>query len=332
MKTSPVLLSTWSFAQRANDAAWPTLARQASALDAVEAVCRHVEEDPTVDSVGYGGLPDHQGRMTLDASIMLSPSRSGAVCAMSNYLPVISVARAVMEHTRHALLAGSGAEEFASAHGFDARDLLSPAALKRWQAKRTERGLPSAPPERSAEGGHDYEWPDAIPATDPSGDEALIEPEGHDTVGSLALDAHGVVAGACSTSGLAFKRPGRVGDSPIIGQGLFVEPGIGGAVVTGLGELATGVCAAHVAIESLRNGDEPKRAAVAPLERIVEHFDLHPQHQLAVLVLAADGGWSAASLRPGYVTSVRTAAGSRVVRPETILFDTPGSENEEPDA
>ncbi len=298
----PLIVSTWSFAEAANEAAWPAFQQGGSALDAVEAVCRHAEEDPDVDSVGYGGLPDRDGRVTLDASVMLSPSQCGGVCAMSNYLPAVSVARMVMETTRHTLIAGAGAEALAAANGLWARDLLAPSARKRWEERRAK----SAPVSTTKEGGHDYEWPD--------------EDDGHDTIGSLALDANGVLAGACTTSGLSFKRHGRVGDSPIIGHGLYVEPGVGAAVATGLGELAMGVCASFLAVERLRRGGSPQVAAREPLERIQASFELGPNHQLAVLVLTADGTWSAASLRPGYVTAVRSADETRLVDPETVLL------------
>jgi len=300
---SPILLSTWSFGQTANASAWPDLVAGGPALDAAESVCRHAEEDAEVDSVGYGGLPDRDGRVTLDASVMLSPSQCGAVCAMSYYSPAVSVARVVMEKTRHVLVAGPGAEALAAEHGFRARDLLAPSARKRWQ-ERLDRN-PRV--ETNTEGGHDYEWPDEDP--------------GHDTIGALALDASGTLAGACTTSGLSFKRRGRVGDSPIIGHGIFVEPGVGAAVATGLGELAMGVCASFLAVETLRAGGTPEDAAKLPLERIARQFELDPKHQLAVLALSPDGEWSSAALRPGYVTALRTKDDDRRVDPATVIFD-----------
>ena len=213
----------------------------------------------------------------------------GADVLDGHYAPAGSVRRITLAHVAAEL-------------GLEARDLLSPKARERWEERRRRHSETG----RASEGGHDYGWPD--------------EPEGHDTVGALARDVRGTLAGACSTSGLAFKRHGRVGDSPIIGHGLYVEPGIGAAVATGLGELAMGVCATFLAVESLRRGDSPSDAAAVPLRRIADQFELHPQHQLAVLVLVPDGSWSAAALRPGYVTSVRSEDEEGTREPDTVLF------------
>ena len=184
----PLLLSTWSFAAEAHEAVWPSFRDGGTSLDAVEAVCRHVEEDLNVDSVGLGGLPDASGRVTLDACVMLSPAESGSVCAVSTHPHVTSLARAVMERTPHRLLAGPGAERFANELGFEARELLTRGA------KETYEG-----------------WLADASSVGPQNIDPLLE-EHHDTVGSLALDARGLLAGACSTSGMRFKTPGRVGD------------------------------------------------------------------------------------------------------------------------
>jgi len=287
----PVLLSTWSFAERGHDAAWPALAAGGSALDAVLAVCDACERDEGVDSVGYGGLPDADGRVTLDACVMLAPDRVGAVAALSRHLPAAAIARAVMERTEHVLLAGEGADRFADEQGFAPTSLLAPAAAERF-ARRLAR--------RSGGGAG------VTPAED---DEASLRPVDHgrgrlfghhDTICSLAVDASGTLAGATSTSGMPWKRPGRVGDSPIPGHGLFVDPRFGAAAATGTGELAMGACASFLVVELLRAGYPPTDALAGCLGRIDEEFTLRPKDQLGMIALTPNGDWAAAALRPGF--------------------------------
>ena len=266
----PILLSTWSFGQRANAAGWPYLtAATPSSLDAVEHACRASEADPHVMSVGLGGYPDRAGEVSLDAAIMRSPSQCGAVCYVRRYLHPVSIARLVMEKTPTCMLAGEGADRFAQLHGLAPADLAhraeSRAAWQKWISRA--RGGPLRRPRRLFPAGQ-YRGEKAVGLSGRRGGPCCDGADSHDTVGVLAMDAAGEFAGACSTSGTAFKVPGRVGDSPIIGHGLYVDPRVGAAVATGLGELVMGVCGTFLAVEAMRRGAAPLEAAVEVLERI----------------------------------------------------------------
>ena len=292
--TEALILSTWSFALEANRSAWPALATGGASLDAVEAVCRHVEEDTEVDSVGQGGLPDAAGDVTLDACVMLSPARSGSVCAVSTHLHVTSLARAVMERSPHKLLAGPGAERFAAEHGFEARELLTDEARATYES-----------------------WLADADSVGPQNIDPSLE-EHHDTVGSLALDASGVLAGACSTSGMRFKTPGRVGDSPITGHGLWVHPEHGACVATGSGELMMGSNTAFLAVEEMRRGAEVAEALKRAIERTAEEHELGPEDQVALLGMRPDGSWAAMSLRPGFRAVLSSGEEPALIEPESI--------------
>jgi len=303
---SPIIVSTWSFGQPANGAAWPILATGGSALDAVEAACRYAEADPDNHTVGVGGYPDRDGQVSLDASIMLSPSRCGGVCAIRRFAHPISIARRVMEQTHHVLLAGEGAEQFAREQGFAEADLLDDFARKAWeQWKKTATAQPQA-------------------AVQPNLEELAFarrdQEQNHDTIGVLAIDAHGTLAGGCSTSGLRFKLPGRVGDSPIVGHGLYVDPGVGAAVATGHGELVMGVCGTFLAVECLRRGASVLDAAIEVVRRVAQAYSLQEQDQVGIIVLSRDGQWRSASLRPGFRVAVRTAERDELLEPDHILL------------
>lgn len=288
--SGPVLVTTWPFGLAANERAWPDLARGGSALDAVEAVCRHVEADLTVDTVGTGGLPDRDGHVSLDALIMQSPGRIGAVCALRRHAEAISVARRVMEATPHVLLAGEGADDFAAEQGFQPSGLATDAAREKWSTWKRE------------------------------GEPVLSANESHDTVSVLALDAHGVLSGGCSTSGRAFKLPGRVGDSPLVGHGLYVHPEHGAAAATGSGELVMGLCGAFLAVEQMRRGATPLEALRVVLERAAEELELAPDDQIGLTALTPGGRFASAALRPGYATAIGHEGVQRVVDPELVLL------------
>jgi isoaspartyl peptidase/L-asparaginase-like protein (Ntn-hydrolase superfamily) len=288
----------------------------ASSLDAVERACRAIEADNRVHSVGRGGCPDRSGEVTLDASIMASPSRCGAVCYLRQFAHPVTVARRVMEKLPLVvLLAGDGADRFATRQGLTPANLLTARARATWQkwimrhpsaAYRDDTAYP--PPANLEES-------DALPEG-----ESAPHNRYHDTVGVLAIDERGQMAGACSTSGLPFKVPGRVGDSPIIGQGLYVDPRRGAAVCTGVGELVMGVCGSFLAVESMGRGASPRDAARAVLERILESYELRGKRQVAVVALHPSGQWSAAALRPGYQTALRTAERDELVSPECVML------------
>ena len=314
------IASTWSFGQRANEAAWSHLVN-GSALDAVEAACCYAESDASIDSVGYGGLPDASGRVSLDGCVMLSPSRCGSVAGLRTHLHPVSIARAVMEHTQHVMLVGCDADEFAD-NAFGDRqanaraELLAPSARAAFEKWQRDGGV------------IDQSRDAAILETTMPADEARWRH--HDTIGCLAIDARGMLAGGCSTSGIPFKLPGRVGDSPIIGHGLYVDPDIGAATATGAGELIMGICGAFLVIESMRRGASASDAVREAVKRIARTYTLAPHHQAAFVVMTKDGAVASASLRPGYRTSVRDGNGSRVVEPEFVAL--PDSSVTEPTA
>jgi N4-(beta-N-acetylglucosaminyl)-L-asparaginase len=292
----PVILATWKFGQKATEAGWPHLvAGTQSSLDAVEQACRAVEADPEVMTVGRGGYPDRAGEITLDGSIMLAPDRSGAVCCVRRSMHPVSVARLVMEKSPHVMLAGDGAERFAGRHGIEPVDLDTEKSRAAWK-----------------------KWVEAHPEARQG--EPFPHNEFHDTVGVLARDAAGQIAGACSTSGLPYKLPGRVGDSPIIGHGLYVDPRCGAAVATGWGELIMGVCGSFLAVELMRRGASPRDAGVEMLQRIVDTHPLGDEHQVGVITLSTSGQWSSAALRPGYRTVVQTPTGIELVDPDHVMF------------
>lgn len=295
---TPLVLSTWSFGSIANQAAWPILTAGGSAIDAVEAGCVAAENDPSVDSVGIGGLPDRSGRVSLDGCVMLSPSRCGSVACLRAHAHPVSVARLVMERTQHVMLVGPDADRFADSMGCKTvADLTTPMSRNRYAQWKAS---------------HPQAANDFTAAWHPQ--EANVEEarnRDHDTVGVLAIDSHGKLAGACSTSGRFFKVPGRVGDSPIIGHGLYVHPDHGACVTTGTGELVMGVCGAFLAVELMRSGETPANAAQAVLERIRESYTLRPEFQVGLITLRPDGVWSHASLKPGYCTQITDRRGPR---------------------
>ncbi|MBI1375068.1 MAG: hypothetical protein GC159_20305 [Phycisphaera sp.] len=312
---TPIVLSTWSFGSIANNAAWSVLREQGSSLDAVEAGARAVEADPTVNSVGYASTPDRSGRLSLDASIMQSPSQCGAVAAVRRHVHVISIARMVMERTPHVMLAGEGADAFAESQGMTpVADMLGDDMRRKYEAWRT------AHPEAINDPGYAYRPKANREERTPGGRAAAVHDQPDDTVGVLAIDHRGVMAGACSTSGWPYKLPGRVGDSPTIGHGLYVHPKVGAAVATGSGELVMGLCSTFHAVDLMRRGASPADAAIEVLQQMVDNYDLKPQHQLAVITLTKTGEWSTACLRPGFSVAVTTPDRNEQTDPTTVLL------------
>ncbi len=319
--TSPRLLATWSFAARHCHGPLADLLAGADPLDAAMAVAAAVEADPEIDSVGRGGLPDTEGLVTLDALVMRSPSQLGAVAGLRDRLPAIRAARAVMDATPHVLLVGEGAERLADAAGVVERaDLLTDAVRERWERRRS---APAAdPPRRPIDRGGGRLFAEG----DDSGH------AGHDTVCVLARAADGRLAGACSTSGTPLKLPGRVGDSPIPGHGLYVHPRHGAAAATGVGELAMGGCTSFACVEAMRRGASPAEAAREALERVIEDQRLEPHHQLAVIAMTPDGVVGAASLRPDFIAVVGDSGGVRCEPPAFVLLSADPGESRAPGA
>ncbi len=315
--SEPIILSTWSFGRKANAAGWPYLAGpKASSLDAVEQACRAIEADKAVHSVGCGGCPDRSGEVTLDASIMQSPARCGSVCYVRQFPHPVSVARAVMEKLRGVvMLSGEGADRFAIRQGLAPANLLTERAQAMWRKWIARHPAAQCHDETAFPPPANMEESDDLP-------EGEEEPHNqyHDTVGVLAMDAAGQMAGACSTSGLPFKVPGRVGDSPIIGHGLYVDPRRGAAVATGVGEQVMGDCGSFLAVELMGRGSPPKAAAREVLQRILDSYRIPGKRQVAIIAMHPSGRWSAAALRPGYYTAIRSASRDELVPPECVLL------------
>lgn len=299
---SPLVLSTWSFGRVANAAAWPILTSHGSAIDSVVAGATAVEDDPRVDSVGVGGLPDASGRVSLDACVMTNPEPGGigSVCFVRGRAHVTELARSVMDQTMHVMLAGAGAEAYADRLGLPAHasDLLTPESRSeylRWRSSKSDAQLAQyvgEPPPMNVEERY----------RDAAADRTGVSEPSHDTVCVLARDSRGRLAGACTTSGLAFKMPGRVGDSPIVGHGLYVDQEVGAATATGNGELVMAHCGSFLAVEQMRQGREPAEAICDVLRRIIRRLGdrLHAHHQVGMIALRNDGVWASASLRPGF--------------------------------
>ncbi len=268
--TQPVVISTWNHGIPANAAAWETLSKGGSAIDAVEAGVKVVEADPESMSVGYGGLPDRDGNVTLDACIMDHTGNAGAVCFLQHIMHPIAVARKVMDDTPHVMLAGEGALRFALDKGFAKQNLLTDKAKQAWK-----------------------DWQKT------SNYKPLINAENHDTIGLLALDTKGNLSGACTTSGLAYKMHGRVGDSPIIGAGLYVDNEVGGATATGMGELMMKTLGSFLVVELMRQGASPQEACKEAVMRIVRKLD-YKDLQVGYLAMDPKGNHGAYSLQKGF--------------------------------
>jgi len=277
IRGNPTVISTWKHGIKANQKAWEILLQGKSALDAVEQGVMISEADPEVNSVGYGGLPDENGIVTLDACIMDWNGNAGAVAALENIMHPISVARLVMERTDHVMLAGEGAKQFALAHGFQEMNLLTYESRKRW-----------------------LEWKENHSSKDDWGPQPKELLETHDTISMLALDMDGNLSGACTTSGLFAKIHGRVGDSPIIGAGMYCDGEVGAAGATGRGEEVIKVCGSFSIVEMMRQGRTPQEAVDEALRRLRRKYDNRPNFQVAYIALRKDGEFAAGSLLPGF--------------------------------
>ncbi|GAB5418571.1 MAG: N(4)-(beta-N-acetylglucosaminyl)-L-asparaginase [Crocinitomicaceae bacterium] len=273
----PTVVSTWNHGMEANAAAWEVLGENGNALDAVEKGVKVTESDLTNRSVGIGGLPDASGHVTLDACIMNENSECGAVAYLEGIDHPISVARAVMEKTPHVMLVGKGARAFALDQGFDKIKTPIKESKKAWK-----------------------EWKKEEKRKQPE-----INHENHDTIGMLALDAQGNLSGACTTSGWAYKMPGRVGDSPIIGAGLFVDNEIGAACATGMGEAIIRIAGSHTVVELMRQGNSPQKACEMAVNRIIrKHKDL-TNLQVGFVALNKAGDYGSYSVYAGFNVAVQ---------------------------
>ena len=301
-----VMASTWDFGATANAAGMAARASGGSALDMVEAGGRVAEADESNSSVGLGGLPDRDGRVTLDACVMTWAGDIGAVCALEDVVHAVSVARRVMERTPHTMLVGEGARSFAVDQGFERQNLLTPRAEAAWRDwLKTADYAPRINSENT-------DW-----RSMPGG------PGNHDTIGLLAIDASNRMAGACTTSGMAFKMRGRVGDSPIIGAGLYVDDEVGGATATGVGEDVVRVAGSHAVVEAMRAGLDPSAACRRVIERLARlRGSKVAGSQVALLALDKQGRAGGFALQPGFTFAVTDANGQTRIQRAGALFET----------
>lgn len=284
-----IVVSTWEHGLAANEAAWQVLAKGGRALDAVETGVRVPEADPKVRTVGYGGYPDRDGIVTLDACIMDEHMNCGSVAFLQNIKHPISVARMVMEKTPHVMLVGEGAKQFALQQGFKEENLLTAESEADWKAWLKDQKIQQ------------------------------INIENHDTIGMLALDAAGNLSGACTTSGAAYKMHGRVGDSPLIGAGLYVDNDIGAATATGMGELMIKTVGSHLVVELMRQGASPEEACKQAVLRIANKLGDYAQFQVGFLALNKQGQYGAFGIQPGFNYAVQNKAGSQLIDGKSLL-------------
>ncbi|MEL6811269.1 MAG: N(4)-(beta-N-acetylglucosaminyl)-L-asparaginase [Bacteroidota bacterium] len=269
----PLVIATWNVPE-STAKAWEVLQEGGSALDAIEQGCMVEEANAQGQSVGIGGLPDRDGKVTLDACIMNKEGDYGAVVYLQNIKHPISVARKVMEDTPHVILAGKGAEQFAISQGFKAENLLTEASKKAWEEwKKTSQYQP------------------------------IINIENHDTIGMLAIDKNGDISGGCTTSGLAYKMAGRVGDSPIIGSGLFVDNEVGAATATGLGEEVLKTVGSFLIVELMRQGMSPQQACEEAIGRIIKKSPNYADFQVGYIAVNKKGETGAYSIHDGFYTT-----------------------------
>ena len=289
--STPIVLSTWNFGLKANEVAWDVLSKSGKAIDAVENGVKLVEADPNERSVGYGGRPDRDGFVTLDACIMDHDQNIGSVACLQHIMHPISVARAVMEKTPHVMLVGEGALQFALKQGFKKENLLTPASEKEWK-----------------------EW------LKTSNYKPIVNIENHDTIGMIALDMHGNLSGACTTSGMAFKMHGRVGDSPIIGAGLFVDNEIGAATATGHGEEIIRVAGCHLVVELMRQGRTPEEACREAVERVFKKQQKRASEiQVGFIALNRAGQYGSYCLQKGFSYAVHNNSGNRLIEADSRI-------------
>ncbi|MDQ8003416.1 MAG: N(4)-(beta-N-acetylglucosaminyl)-L-asparaginase [Pedobacter sp.] len=292
----PIVISTWDFGVAANADAWKVLSTNGKALDAVENGVKVAEADVKNQSVGYGGLPDRDGIVTLDACIMDHLSNCGAVLALEQIKHPISVARLVMEKTPHVMLAGDGALQFALEQGFKKENLLTESSKKAWEKwLKTAKYSPTSNIENKLYDNALKAAPEKLPGNQYN----------HDTIGMLALDSHGNLAGACTTSGMAYKLHGRIGDSPIIGAGLYIDNEVGGATATGVGEEVVRNVGSFLVVELMRQGYSPEEACKEAVMRIIKKKKNSTKDlQVGFLALNKNGEYGAYAIQKGFSFAV----------------------------
>lgn len=298
----PLVVSTWDSGIRANAAAWKVLEQNGRALDAVEEAAKYAEIEKSC-CVGLAANPDRDGKVTLDASIMDEKANCGGVAFLQHFQHPISVARKLMETTPHVFMAGEGAEQFAIQNGFEKMpEKLSPdaeASWKKWLEKSEYKPVINI----ENKGFQTQTAPNTLENGKPN----------HDTMGTIALDASGNLSGACTTSGMAFKMRGRVGDSPIIGAGLFVDNEIGAATSSGLGEEVVRICGTHLIIELMRQGLSPENACKEACNRIVKRDpEKAKTFQVGFIAISKKGEVGAYSIQNKFTYSVTNGETNQV--------------------
>jgi len=289
-KNNPIVISTWNHGIAANEAAWEILKNKGKAIDAVEKGVMVTEADPENTSVGIGGFPDRDGNVTLDACIMDETGNAGSVSFLQHIVNPVSVARLVMDKTPHVMLSGKGAFQFAIENGFEKTDLLTEKAKIAWKKWKVKLKY-----------------------------EPVINIENHDTIGMVALDSNGDLSGACTTSGLAFKMHGRVGDSPIIGAGMYVDNEVGAAVATGMGELVMKTLGSFLIVEFMRNGISPQKACEKAIDRIKQKLPDYKNFQIGYLALNKHGEVGAYSIHKGFNYAQYDKQGNKLVDSDCLL-------------
>ena len=310
VKGKPVVISTWDAGLRANKAAWEVLGNGGRALDAVEKGVMQTESEQNC-CVGLGANPDRDGFVTLDACIMDEFSNCGSVAFLERIKHPISVARRVMEKTPHVMLVGMGAQQFAIAEGFPLEEQkLSPNAQKSYDEwlKKSEYKPPAINVEKQKEHGP------FAPARLENGE------WNHDTIGMVAMDTNGNLSGSCTTSGAGFKMRGRVGDSSIIGAGLFVDNEVGACTATGQGEDVIRVAGSHSVVELMRQGLSPEAACKKIIERIVKIKGAKAKDiQVGFLAVNKRGQVGAYAIHKGFSYAIKTNEMEKLVPAKFIM-------------
>jgi N4-(beta-N-acetylglucosaminyl)-L-asparaginase len=280
----PLFVSTWNYGINANARAWEVLQKTGSILNAVEEGVKVSEADTNSRTVGIYGYPDREGIVTLDASIMKGDGDCGSVCFLRQVKHPVTLARKVMEKTPHVMLAGEGARQFAIAEGMPMEEeVLHPESRKAY-----EQWLKEA----------EYR--------------PVINIENHDTIGMIGVDQNGTMAGTCTTSGLAYKMHGRVGDSPIIGAGLYVDNEVGAATATGMGETIIKICGSFLVVELMRQGRSPQEACEEAISRLIKKNEENIEDmQAGFIAINKEGEYGGYAVHPGFNFIIHHAGGSK---------------------
>ena len=284
----PIIIATWKN-EAGTKAGYDKILQTGKALDGVEAGAWVPEANPEETTVGYGGYPDRDGHVTLDACIMDHLGNAGSVTFLEGIMHPISVARAIMEKTPHVMLSGEGALQFALAQGFKQQDLLTEKSRKAWE-----------------------EWKKVAKY------EPKVNIERHDTIGLLALGKAGEIAGACSTNGMTFKMHGRVCDSPIIGGAVFCDDEVGGACATGLGEFVMKTLGSFLIVEFMRQGMTPQQACEAAIMRIVKRYK-YQEFQVGYLAINKKGDVGAYSIQKGFSYTITKNGKTQVIESASYM-------------